>query len=136
MANERLIFYFIGHLIVSLKKIMNNIRNFENFYILLWLLKDTSWLMGWKSLGIFMIAPTLIFACLITWKSRQHISDLHHNLAIIFWICANSFWMLTEFFNVEEQYKIYTIIPFSIGFLIIGTFYLRLLLRNVNKKTL
>ena len=42
-----------------------NIRKFENFHILLWLLKDMSWLILWRALGIFMIIPTFGFAIYI-----------------------------------------------------------------------
>ncbi len=90
-------------------------RKLENFHILLWLLKDMSWLMTWRSLGIFMIIPTLGFAILITWKARNFKSELFHNLAVICWISANSFWMVTEFFGLADQLKLFAIIPFAIG---------------------
>lgn len=104
-------------------------RKFENFHILLWLLKDLSWLMTWRSLGIFMIIPTLGFAIFITWKEKESTSDLLHNLAVIFWIMANSFWMITEFFGLEAQLKIFALIPFSIGLLFILTYYSTLLFK-------
>jgi presenilin-like A22 family membrane protease len=103
---------------------MPSTRKLENFHILLWLLKDMSWLMMWRGLGIFMIIPTIGFAILITYKSRQNKSDLFHNLAIICWIIANSFWMLTEFFDLAN-YRFYAAIPFSIGLAIILFYYLK-----------
>lgn len=110
-------------------------RRIENFHILLWLLKDISWLMTWRSLGIFMIIPTLGFAILIAWKSRESRSELFHNLAIIFWITANSFWMITEFFGMEDELKIFAIIPFTIGLCFIVSYYFDLGSRLVKKNS-
>ena len=101
---------------------MKNIRQFENFHITLWLLKDMSWLMGWKSLGIFMIIPTLVFAIFIAWKAKRSTSDLFHNLAVVFWIIANSFWMVTEFLHKDEL-RIFAIIPFAIGLALVTSYY-------------
>lgn len=105
---------------------MIKIRRFENLHILLWLLKDLSWLMLWRELGIFMIFPTLLVAFFITWKMREVREELLHNLAVIFWISANSFWMLCEFFDYEEL-RIYAAIPFGIGLVLIATSYLKLI---------
>lgn len=49
-------------------------------------------------LGVIMIAPTLAFAIFITWRNRFDKAELLHNLAICFWICANSVWMIGEFY--------------------------------------
>ena len=40
-------------------------RKMENLHILFWLLKDISWCLAWKPLGIAMIFPTLIMAVVI-----------------------------------------------------------------------
>jgi hypothetical protein len=103
---------------------MTTTRKLENLHILLWLLKDISWLMFWKPLGIFMIIPTLICAIIISWKSRTTRSELFHNLAITFWIIANSYWMLTEFLKIDEEFRIFAIIPFVIGLMFIAAYYL------------
>jgi len=66
-------------------------RHFENFHIVLWLVKDLSWCMLSKTLGVVMITPTLLLAIYITWVHRAEKSELLHNLAIVLWICANSF---------------------------------------------
>lgn len=66
-------------------------------------------------LGITMIFPTLLVAVLICWRTRQYVSELTHNLAVIFWICANSYWMITEFFAFDETSKFYALIPFGLG---------------------
>jgi len=108
---------------------MNKTRKLENLHILLWLLKDASWLLMWRGFGIFMIIPTIGFAILITYKSRKSRSELFHNLAIIFWIIANSFWMLVEFFD-HENWRIYSIIPFAIGLIIILLYYFEEFLKH------
>jgi hypothetical protein len=90
-------------------------RKMENTHILFWLLKDISWCLSFKWLGIAMIVPTLTIAGIIVWRTRHLVSELTHNLAIFFWICANSFWMVTEFFGVDEHLKPYALIPFFLG---------------------
>lgn len=90
-------------------------RKMENTHILFWLLKDISWCLTLKVLGIIMIVPTLAIAAVIAWRTRKMVSELTHNLAIFFWICANSFWMITEFFGMDEHLKPYALIPFFTG---------------------
>ena len=53
-----------------------HIRNFENFHILLWLLKDICWVTISKSMGVFMIIPTLALAIYITIINKNDKSDL------------------------------------------------------------
>lgn len=74
------------------------IREYENLHILMWLLKDTCWVMNWEIAGIIMIVPTIAVAIHITWLRRNILSDLFHNLAVCFWISANSIWMIGEFY--------------------------------------
>lgn len=112
---------------------MAEIKRFENFHILLWLLKDMSWLMMWRIFGICMIVPTLGFAILITWKKRGIPGEFFYNLAIIFWISANSFWMVTEFFDVDHELKIFALIPFIIGLVIILGYHIHNYLRNSSR---
>jgi len=106
-------------------------RQMENRHILFWLLKDISWCMVWKTLGILMIGPTLGIALVIAWRTRSLKSELAHNLAIVFWITANSYWMLSEFFGFDTvpigtitDGKHLAIIPFGIGLLILAWYYL------------
>jgi len=106
-------------------------RKMENMHILFWLLKDVSWCMIWKPLGIAMIFPTLIIAIVIAWRTRDLVSELAHNLAIIFWITANAYWMTSEFFSFDEtiiafgiEGKYLALIPFSIGVLILAYYYI------------
>ncbi|WP_198172695.1 hypothetical protein [Hymenobacter ginkgonis] len=106
-------------------------RKMENTHILFWLVKDISWCMVWKTLGILMIGPTLGIAIVIAWRTRALKSELAHNLAIVFWITANSYWMLSEFFGFDTvrigtltDGKHLAIIPFAIGLLILAYYYL------------
>lgn len=100
-----------------------SIRKFENVHILLWLVKDTCWVMNYQVLGVLMIVPTFFVAALITWKTRNVITDLFHNLAICFWIIANSTWMIGEFFY-EDVSRPYATVFFIIGIMIISYYYL------------
>jgi hypothetical protein len=111
--------------------IPSRLRRMENMHILFWLLKDVSWCLDFKPLAILMIFPTLIVAIWITHKNRHITSELAHNLAVIFWITANSVWMLVEFMAIDEDliWRNFTgrhlaIIPFTIGLLILVYYYL------------
>ena len=106
-------------------------RKMENLHIVFWLLKDISWCMAWKPLGILMIFPTLIIAIVIAYRNRKHVSETAHNIAIVFWISANSYWMISEFagFDTKLFYSTYTfkhlaVIPFTIGISILAWYYL------------
>lgn len=106
-------------------------RKMENLHIVFWLFKDISWCMVWRPLGIAMIFPTLIIAVIIAIRTRKYMSEICHNAAIVFWISANSFWMISEFFGFDTKkiygditYKYLSIIPFAIGILILAYFYL------------
>jgi len=103
----------------------------ENLHIVFWLLKDISWCLIWKPLGIAMIFPTLIIAIVIAVRNRQFVSELCHNVAIVFWITANAYWMVSEFLHFDADvitgsitYKHIAVIPFSIGIIILGYYYL------------
>ncbi len=106
-------------------------RKMENLHIVFWLFKDISWCMTWRYLAIAMIIPTLIIAIVISWRTRQYMSELCHNIAITVWITANSYWMISEFFNFDGiiiygdiTYKYLAIIPFAIGILLLAFYYL------------
>jgi hypothetical protein len=106
-------------------------RRMENLHIVFWLLKDISWCLIWKPLGIAMIFPTLIFAIIIAVKNRQIVSELCHNVAIVFWIIANAYWMVSEFLHFDADvitgtivYRHIAVIPFTIGIVVLGYYYL------------
>ena len=105
-------------------------RKMENMHVVFWLMKDISWCMVWKPLGITMIVPTLSVAIWIAWKNRHIKSELAHNLAIVFWITANAYWMISEFLRFDSiiVWKEFTgkhlaLIPFVIGALILLYYY-------------
>ena len=102
------------------------IRKFENFHILLWLIKDLCWVTLSKPLGIFMIVPTLSLAIYITAKNRFDKAELAHNLAVCFWITANSVWMIGEFYY-EDTFRSYAILFFLTGLIMMLTYYIPLL---------
>ena len=77
-------------------------RRMENMHIVFWLAKDISWCLNWKTLGVAMAIPTLAIAIVIAWRTRQIRAELAHNLAVAFWIAANSYWMISEFFGFDE----------------------------------
>jgi prepilin signal peptidase PulO-like enzyme (type II secretory pathway) len=99
-------------------------RRTENLHILFWLVKDISWAMLWRPIGVIMLIPTIPVAVLITWQTRKLKAELFHNLAIICWICANGYWMIVEFFWDNDSLRYYTAIPFSIGLFFILAYYL------------
>ncbi|WP_240975224.1 hypothetical protein [Chitinophaga fulva] len=106
-------------------------RKMENMHIVFWLLKDISWCMIWKPLGVAMIFPTLIISIVIAWRTRQFMSELCHNVAISLWITANSYWMISEFFHFDMltiwgavTYKHLALIPFVSGLLILAYYYI------------
>ena len=106
-------------------------RRMENMHIIFWLLKDVSWCLVWKVLGIAMIFPTLIISIIIAWRTRQLKSELAHNLAITFWITANSYWMISEFWGFDEvpiwlhfEARHLSLIPFALGILILAYYYI------------
>lgn len=106
-------------------------RKMENLHIVFWLFKDISWCMIWRPLGIAMIFPTLLIAIVIAWRTRQYMSELCHNLAIMVWIAANSYWMISEFLHFDTKplfgeytYKHLAIIPFVIGVLFLAFYYI------------
>ena len=106
-------------------------RQMENTHILFWLLKDIAWCMVWRPLGLLMIAPTLGIALVIAWRTRAYPSEWAHNLAIVCWITANSYWMSSEFFGFDTAQvaphltgKHLALLPFLTGLGILLYYYL------------
>ncbi len=105
-------------------------RKIENLHIVFWIFKDIAWCLIWKPLGICMIFPTLIISLIIAYRTREIVSELCHNLAISLWIAANSYWMLSEFLEIDAQifyrsitYKHLALIPFIMGVLCLIFYY-------------
>jgi hypothetical protein len=68
-------------------------------------------------------------------------SELAHNLAVAFWISANSYWMIAEFFGFDEikvfngyEGKHLAMIPFLIGVVILAWYYLFERIKEVKKE--
>jgi hypothetical protein len=108
---------------------IKNYRKLENFHILLWLIKDLCWVIEFKILGIFMILPTLALAIYITYINRKEKAELAHNFAICFWICANSVWMIGEFFY-EDKTRLYAIAFFVLGLVMMLGYYIPLVYKQ------
>lgn len=102
---------------------MPQTARFDNIHILLWLIKDTCWMLEWKILGTLMIAPTIGVALYLAAKSKAE--DIFWiNLAICFWISANAYWMVCEFVE-RDIYKDYAGIPFALGLMSVAVFYFK-----------
>ncbi len=115
--------------------ILRSVRSGENFHIVLWLLKDVAWILGWKPLGVIMFVPTLAIAVWIAWKSRADIGELLHCVAVVCWISANGIWMIGEFWFDDK--KRHVAVPFFIaGLLCLGWYYLAVRPRQAKKHTL
>lgn len=100
---------------------LEKLRKYENLHIVFWLMKDICWMLELKIFGALMIAPTLFLAIYLV-KKTWHEREVFINTAIFFWISANSFWMLMEFFN-GNRYKDFAAIPFACGFICVALFY-------------
>jgi hypothetical protein len=106
-----------------------NIRKFENFHILLWLFKDLCWVTLSKTVGVFMIVPTLALAIYITYINRKDKAELAHNLAVCFWISANSVWMIGEFY-FDDHTRSFAVVFFVLGLLMMLFYYVPLIFRR------
>ena len=103
----------------------------ENMHIVFWLFKDIGWCLIWKPLGMAMILPTLIISIVIAYRTRSMVAELCHNLAITFWITANSYWMISEFMGFDQTvisgwftYKHVALLPFFTGVFCLAYYYL------------
>lgn len=109
------------------------IRNLENTHILLWLIKDSCWVMDFKPLGVFMIIPTVIMAFYLTYLSRHDRKELLHNLAVCCWILANSIWMIGEFY-FDDTSRPYAAAFFLLGLAFVAFYYIGLSFRSKTHK--
>jgi hypothetical protein len=98
------------------------IRSTENLHILLWIFKDSCWCFDLKLAGVGMILPTLIVAGLITWRMRDNREELTHNVAVFLWICANSVWMIGEFY-FNDTTRPYALVFFVLGLIVLASHY-------------
>lgn len=104
-------------------ELIDKVKRQENLHILFWLIKDSCWMLEIKWLGALMVAPTIAIALWIIYITRK-LPDVYINTAIFFWISANSYWMIVEFF-FNNQYKFLAGVPFTLGFVCVGIYYFR-----------
>jgi hypothetical protein len=74
-------------------------RLLENMHIPMWLIKDTCWMLQFKLLGTTVAVPTIIVALYLVFITRDYPKRFWPNLAVLFWISANTTWMLGEFYR-------------------------------------
>jgi len=72
-------------------------RLLENGHVAIWLVKDFCWCSGFRALGVSMAIPTVGLAAYLVYRTRRELRDLTHNLAVLLWLCANTTWMVGEF---------------------------------------
>ncbi len=113
--------------------ISEKLRRIENMHIIFWLIKDTSWCFLSKTLGMIMVAPTLLIALWIVIKTRKNPVELSHNLAVLFWITANSIWMAGEFY-CNDCTRPYALIFFIFGLISLATYYVSFYWKKVTNK--
>ena len=82
----------------------------ENIHIILWLIKDMSWLMSWKLLGLAMVIPTIIVSIII----------------------AKNSWMIGEFF-FKDSWRMIALGFFSLGAITI--LYYHIVIKKYSKKS-
>jgi len=107
-------------------RLFQNLREYENLHIVLWLMKDTCWLLEWKLAGVCMAIPTIGVALHITWRHRKNNAELFHSIAVSNWICANAVWMLGEFFY-DDTLRPLAGVFFGFGFISLAIYYLVIL---------
>jgi hypothetical protein len=108
---------------------MKAIRNLENSHIFLWLIKDTCWVMEYRIPGMVMIIPTVTMAVYLTWLLRKDLKELLHNLAVCCWICANSVWMIGEFY-LNDTARPFAAVLFLAGLGFIIYYYISFFIKN------
>ena len=101
----------------------SKLKSYEYVHIPLWLVKDTCWMLEWKTLGTIMIVPTVMVAAYLAGKTKG-ITDFYVNLAVLFWISANAWWMCCEFFGMLPM-KNLAGIPFVLGMLSMLWYYFK-----------
>ncbi|OYU94154.1 MAG: hypothetical protein CFE21_17140 [Bacteroidetes bacterium B1(2017)] len=106
------------------------IRHLENMHILLWLIKDSCWLMEWKLAGTIAFFPTIAMAVFICYHTRKNYLTLLVNLSVLCWISANSCWMFKEFYSFNGQYPALAL--FGLGLVFIFTYLYQIFVRKAN----
>ena len=103
---------------------------FDSIHLLLWLVKDTLWVMGFKYATLFMILPTVGYTFYLLSKNYQDKNYFILYLAILCWLLGNSAWILNDFL-FENKYNVICYALFLLGIAIILFHILKQ--RNVSK---
>jgi dolichol kinase len=119
--------------------ISEKLRRVENLHIIFWLIKDASWCLLWRPLGVAMVIPTILIALWIVIKLRKNIKEFAYNLAVLFWISANSTWMIGEFYcdklSLDDNCtRPYAIVLFASGIAVIVLYNSRMLYSKFHKQ--
>lgn len=88
----------------------------------MWLLKDILWLQEKTLAAMMMIIPTVGVSLILTFQSYKNKEGFYLNFAILFWIIANSIWMVDEFYALDVRWM--TSISFGMGILIMLFYYI------------
>jgi amino acid transporter len=102
---------------------IKQLRHFENFHIILWLIKDSCWLFHFKVGGVIMVIPTIAMAFFIAYKTKDYMQLLLPNIAVCCWISANAVWMLGEFFDFNHIWYAFSF--FLTGIVVIVFYFLK-----------
>ncbi|MFN0203897.1 MAG: hypothetical protein ACKVTZ_20420 [Bacteroidia bacterium] len=87
---------------------------FDGFHLLLWLIKDTLWVMGFKNATLFMVFPTLTYTFYLLYKNYQDKDFFILYLAILCWLLGNSAWIINDFW-LQNQYDKVCYVFFFLG---------------------
>jgi hypothetical protein len=102
--------------------ISEKLRKVENLHIIFWLTKDACWCLLSERIAIAMIFPTVLIAIWMVIKTRRMLSEFAHNLAVLFWISANSIWMYGEL-TCEDCTRPQALIFFFTGISVLVLYY-------------
>ena len=107
--------------------IPSQLRRMENMHILFWLLKDISWCLNFKVLGVLMKYPSTYFSV----EKEHAYNELQKRTDLIVYNKDLKPWMICEFTGIDETPIIggfdgrhLALIPFSIGLFILLYYYI------------
>ena len=85
---------------------------------LTWFLADASWMTGSMELGHALMVPTILSGIVLIYIDRRRTQTLI-NIAILSWICMNTVWMSSEFFEAPKLIHVSQMF-FAVGCLFIA----------------
>lgn len=108
-------------------------RFLENLHIPMWLIKDTCWMLQFKFLGTLIAFPTIGMALYLILITRNFPKRFWPNVAVFFWISANSTWMFGEFYGFN--FVVAATLLFGAGVLAISVYLFIILTGSKPKRT-